>query len=68
MDDVKTVSAMWDTLNDRDWQQLGAFFGPASIYYDVPPDRRLPESVLRASSPACVSGSSPCPRMRTITA
>ena len=36
MDDVKTVGAMWDTLNDRDWDQLGAFFGPDSIYYDVP--------------------------------
>ena len=36
MDDVKTVGAMWDTLNDRDWDKLGAFFGPDSIYYDVP--------------------------------
>ena len=36
MDDVKTVNAMWDTLNDRDWDRLGAVFGPDSIYYDVP--------------------------------
>jgi limonene-1,2-epoxide hydrolase len=36
MNDVETVRAMWDTLNDRHWPQLGAFFGPDSIYYDVP--------------------------------
>ena len=36
MNDVELVMAMWDTLDKRDWPQLGAFFGPDSIYYDVP--------------------------------
>jgi limonene-1,2-epoxide hydrolase len=36
MNDVELVMAMWDTLDKRDWSQLGAFFGPDSIYYDVP--------------------------------
>jgi limonene-1,2-epoxide hydrolase len=36
MNDVETVTAMWDALNDRDWDRVGTFFGPESIYYDVP--------------------------------
>ncbi len=36
MNDVELVTAMWDALDKRDWQQLKAFFGPDSIYYDVP--------------------------------
>jgi limonene-1,2-epoxide hydrolase len=36
MNDVELVTAMWDTLNDRDWSRLGGFFGADSIYYDVP--------------------------------
>jgi limonene-1,2-epoxide hydrolase len=27
---------MWDALGRRDWSGLAAFFGPQSIYYDVP--------------------------------
>jgi limonene-1,2-epoxide hydrolase len=34
--DVKTVTAMWDALDQRDWDALPPFFGPESIYYDVP--------------------------------
>ena len=34
--DVKTVMAMWDALDDRDWSAMLPFFGPESIYYDVP--------------------------------
>jgi limonene-1,2-epoxide hydrolase len=36
MNDVELVTAMWDTLDERDWKGLGAFFGADSIYYDVP--------------------------------
>lgn len=34
--DVETVTDMWDALNDRDWPRVKSFFGPDSIYYDVP--------------------------------
>jgi limonene-1,2-epoxide hydrolase len=35
--DPKTlVAGFWDALYDRDWPRLRTFFGPDSIYYDVP--------------------------------
>jgi limonene-1,2-epoxide hydrolase len=50
MNDVETVTAMWDALNDRDWDRLPALFGPESIYYDVPlgpsAAARGPESIV----------------------
>jgi limonene-1,2-epoxide hydrolase len=36
MNDVDTCTALWDALNDRDWDRVATFFGPDSIYYDVP--------------------------------
>ena len=36
MNDVDLVTAMWDTLDKRDWPQLGRFFAADCIYYDVP--------------------------------
>ena len=30
------VSAFWDALYARDWPLIRSFFGPESIYYDVP--------------------------------
>jgi limonene-1,2-epoxide hydrolase len=33
----RTVAAsFWDALYARDWERIRAFFGPDSIYYDVP--------------------------------
>ena len=31
-----TVAAFWDALYARDWDQVRSFFGPDSIYLDVP--------------------------------
>ena len=31
-----TAAAFWATLYDRDWPRIRSFFGPESIYYDVP--------------------------------
>jgi limonene-1,2-epoxide hydrolase len=33
---VEVVAAFWAALADRDWHRVRAFFGPDSIYYDVP--------------------------------
>ena len=30
------VAAFWDALYERDWDRIRTFFGPDSIYYDVP--------------------------------
>jgi limonene-1,2-epoxide hydrolase len=30
------AGAFWDALYDRDWPRIASFFGPESIYYDVP--------------------------------
>jgi len=30
------ASAFWDALYTRDWERIRSFFGPDSIYYDVP--------------------------------
>jgi limonene-1,2-epoxide hydrolase len=30
------TAAFWDALYARDWPRIRSFFGPASIYYDVP--------------------------------
>ena len=30
------AAAFWDALYDRDWPRIRSFFGPGSIYYDVP--------------------------------
>jgi limonene-1,2-epoxide hydrolase len=30
------VAAFWDALYARDWPRIRSFFGPDSIYYDVP--------------------------------
>jgi len=30
------VAAFWEALYDRDWPRIRSFFGPDSIYYDVP--------------------------------
>ena len=32
----ETVSAFWSALYARDWPRIRSFFGPESIYYDVP--------------------------------
>lgn len=35
--DPKTVAAsFWDALYTRDWEKIRAFFGPDSVYFDVP--------------------------------
>jgi limonene-1,2-epoxide hydrolase len=31
-----TAAAFWSALYDRDWPRIRSFFGPESIYYDVP--------------------------------
>ncbi|WP_344821162.1 nuclear transport factor 2 family protein [Actinocorallia longicatena] len=36
MDPREAVAAFWDALYDRDWPRVRTFFGPSSIYYDVP--------------------------------
>jgi limonene-1,2-epoxide hydrolase len=36
VNELATVNRMWDALGDRDWSRLAGFFGPESIYYDVP--------------------------------
>jgi limonene-1,2-epoxide hydrolase len=30
------TAAFWQALYDRDWPRIRSFFGPDSIYYDVP--------------------------------
>jgi limonene-1,2-epoxide hydrolase len=30
------AAAFWSALYDRDWPRIRSFFGPESIYYDVP--------------------------------
>lgn len=32
----ETASAFWSALYDRDWPRIRSFFGPESIYFDVP--------------------------------
>lgn len=32
----ETAAAFWAALYDRDWPRIRSFFGPESIYYDVP--------------------------------
>ena len=32
----EVVAAFWDALAARDWPRIRTFFGPESIYYDVP--------------------------------
>jgi len=31
-----TAAAFWAALYERDWPRIRSFFGPESIYYDVP--------------------------------
>ena len=33
---AKVAAAFWAALYDRDWPRIRSFFGPDSIYYDVP--------------------------------
>ena len=33
---AETAAAFWDALYARDWEAIAGFFGPDSIYYDVP--------------------------------
>ncbi|MCC7076902.1 MAG: nuclear transport factor 2 family protein [Acidimicrobiia bacterium] len=33
---TEIVAAFWEALYARDWPRLRSFFGPESIYYDVP--------------------------------
>ena len=35
-DPVDVVAGFWDALYARDWERVKSFFGPDSIYYDVP--------------------------------
>ena len=35
-DAVDVVAGFWAALYDRDWDRIRSFFGPESIYYDVP--------------------------------
>ncbi|HEY7939918.1 MAG TPA: nuclear transport factor 2 family protein [Acidimicrobiales bacterium] len=35
-DPTKVAAAFWAALYDRDWPRIRSFFGPDSIYYDVP--------------------------------
>ena len=32
----EVAAAFWASLYDRDWERIRSFFGPESIYYDVP--------------------------------
>jgi hypothetical protein len=32
----EVAAAFWAALYDRDWPRIRSFFGPESIYYDVP--------------------------------
>jgi limonene-1,2-epoxide hydrolase len=32
----EVAAAFWQALYDRDWERIRSFFGPESIYYDVP--------------------------------
>jgi limonene-1,2-epoxide hydrolase len=32
----EVTAAFWAALYDRDWSRVRSFFGPESIYYDVP--------------------------------
>jgi limonene-1,2-epoxide hydrolase len=32
----ETAAAFWAALYERDWARIRSFFGPDSIYYDVP--------------------------------
>ena len=43
----ETATAFWAALYDRDWARIRSFFGPESIYYDVP---------TGPSAAACSSG------------
>ena len=36
MTPAEVVAAFWDALYARDWARIRTFFGPRSIYYDVP--------------------------------
>lgn len=36
MSPAEVVAAFWDALYARDWAHIRTFFGPRSIYYDVP--------------------------------
>ena len=33
---TEVVAAFWEALYDRDWSRIRSFFGPESIYYDMP--------------------------------
>jgi limonene-1,2-epoxide hydrolase len=33
---LATVERFWAALYDRDWDRIGSFFTPTSLYYDVP--------------------------------
>ena len=35
-DPKQVATAFWDALYSRDWARIRSFFGPDSIYYDVP--------------------------------
>jgi limonene-1,2-epoxide hydrolase len=35
-DDIEVVRDFWRALYDRDWDRIASFFGPDSVYWDVP--------------------------------
>jgi limonene-1,2-epoxide hydrolase len=35
-DDIRQVRGFWQALYDRDWDRIASFFGPDSVYWDVP--------------------------------
>ncbi len=34
--DLDVVRGFWNALYDRDWERIASFFGPTSVYWDVP--------------------------------
>src|SRR5687767_15077824 len=49
-DPAEVVSGFWSALYDRDWERVAGFFGPESLYWDVPVGPaaagRGPDSIL----------------------
>jgi limonene-1,2-epoxide hydrolase len=35
-DDIELVRGFWAALYDRDWDRIASYFGPDSVYWDVP--------------------------------
>ena len=53
------------TLYERDWARIGSFFGPDSIYYDVPTGPATAARGPATSRPGSGSASSPSPGTST---